>query len=398
MFWQIISFILLFFIIQYLYKRGKEKFTVHGVKTTTLYKELYSTNEKLFNSSTTALFFLGGNIQTIFIGTIDVILDLLNKCGINPYKISYKRSIYELKDGGKIAIDNAIFKKSENINKNGRLKRKLLIIPGYTSYAEDFYLKDIISSLLDYYDIYVVTARGFGGIDLFNHVMISSYMEHDLAEYIEHFCDQFSHEKVFIIGFSFGGMMFSKYLCNTKNIMPKNLVSTCAISYPICIRETAEYTENILGGLYSWASCLNLRKCFFDNMEVIFKDPRLNKNKDEIIRDVTASRWSSNFDNAFTYKALGLESIDQYYDDIKLQDKHFLNIKVPFISIFAEDDPVVPINSVPIETMKKNKNIIVITVTSGGHNAFYSGFIPRRWLMQPIKSFFEITEETSVIN
>ena len=104
------------------------------------------------------------------------------------------------------------------------------------------------------------------------------------------------------------------------------------------------------------------------------------------------SRWSSEFDNAFTYKALNLNSLDQYYDDMKLFDRNFLHVKIPFLSIFAEDDPVVPFQTVPTETMKKNKNIIVITTTSGGHNAFYRGFWPRRWIGKPILSFFELSQ------
>jgi len=383
---------LFIFIIVYLLNFRNEKFTLHYRENSTVSKKLFKQNEALFRSSTTALFFFSGKIQTLFIAGIDAILHLLNQVGINPYHFNYQRKIYVLRDGGQIAIDKAVLKNKANLNNDSRKKLKILIIPGFTSFSEDFYLKDLVSGLVNDYDVSVVTGRGFGGVKLANHIMVSSDMEYDLAEYITHYCKENRKRNVLIIAFSFGGMMLTKYLTNTNNVMPKNLIGTCSICSPICMRECMRHTEYTLFGIFSRAPCLNLRKCFYDNIDTIFQHPELSKENDEIIRKVKEAKYSSCFAKAYTYKSLGLETVEHYYDNIKINDNDILNIKIPFFAIFSEDDPVIPFYSVPIKTMIQNKNISLLTVSSGGHSAFYSGFIPRRWLIHPIKSYIEITE------
>ena len=70
--------------------------------------------------------------------------------------------------------------------------------------------------------------------------------------------------------------------------------------------------------------------------------------------------------------------------------------------MFTEDDPIIPINSIPFKTLQNNPNTVTVVTQNGGHLGFFGGIIiPQRIVDQPIRTFFktvEILKDTSNCN
>ena len=88
----------------------------------------------------------------------------------------------------------------------------------------------------------------------------------------------------------------------------------------------------------------------------------------------------------------GYKDSEEYYRKTNLKYQ-ISKISVPFLSWFTEDDPIVPISSVPFDEYQKNTNTVTIVTEQGGHLGFYSGtLLPKRVLKEPLMNFFNLVE------
>ena len=100
----------------------------------------------------------------------------------------------------------------------------------------------------------------------------------------------------------------------------------------------------------------------------------------------TMQAYSKNY----CYKILGYENIEDYYEKGDLR-KDIEKISIPFLSWFTEDDPIIPVNIIPFDSFQKNSNTVTIVSEHGGHLGLFSGgFMPKRFISEPIKNFFKL--------
>jgi predicted alpha/beta-fold hydrolase len=222
--------------------------------------------------------------------------------------------------------------------------------------------------------------------------MISSDCYKDALEYINKVCKENSNKKIFGVGFSFGGLLLSRALGTNPELIPSNFYAGCGLCYPTDMESTVDYAEIHFNGLYSKTTLANLKKCFFDNLDTIFEKEEVSKEKHDIIKKVENCQLMSHFDTVYTTWSLGFKHVNEYYEYSR-SENYLRNIKVPFLSLFCEDDPIIPITSVPFKILQNNPNMVTIISPHGGHLAFFGGsIIPQRSLDQPIKSFMKVVE------
>lgn len=75
-------------------------------------------------------------------------------------------------------------------------------------------------------------------------------------------------------------------------------------------------------------------------------------------------------------KDLGLHSELEFYERVSVNEKVH-KVMIPLLSINSKDDLVTPIESIPVEEIIENANIIQINTNGGGHIEFYSGLRPK---------------------
>lgn len=367
-------------------------------------------NVKFFeNLKPSLIFFFSGHAQTFLLELLTIVIRFFKKV-FRFYNFKYRREIFELNDGCKLAIDHAVKKENRNkalikegvgnIRGNIHVYDKILIVvPGVTSTSADYYVKSIVEDFSEEFDCRVIHARGFGGMKLRSPLMISSACFKDLQEYIEKVCMENRDKKVFAVGFSFGGMMLARYLGESGDKVPSNFLAASGLCYPCCLKETKNYAEVHFNGLYSKASLSNVKATFYANLEILFNEKfhkgrteNIIAEKEKIMKEIEQCVLLSDFDRVWTTRVLGFNHVEDYYIYSKL-DNYLSNIKVPFLSIFAEDDPIIPISSVPFKTLQSNPNTVTVVTQYGGHLGFFGGtLLPQRVLDQPIRSFLKTVE------
>ena len=302
-----------------------------------------------------------------------------------------------MSDGCKLAIDHAIKNKNNGVEEYEKI---LIVLPGITSTSEDYYVRILVEDFCDEYDCRVVNARGFGGMKLESPLMISSACYKDIEEYIQKVSLENPNKKIFGIGFSYGGMLLARYLGTNPAKIPSNFIAGCGICYPCCLEQTKNYAEVHFNGIYSKASLRNIKTTFFENIHNLFDQKyhsernteHIIKEKEKILKQINECKLMSEFDEVWTTRSLGLKNVSEYYVNSKL-DQYISNIKVPFFSIFSEDDPIIPYDSIPFKILQNNANTVTVVTPHGGHLGFFSGLlIPQRLIHQPIRTFLKTVE------
>ncbi|XP_035826135.1 phospholipase ABHD3 isoform X3 [Aplysia californica] len=109
---------------------------------------------------------------------------------------------------------------------------------------------------------------------------------------------------------------------------------------------------------------------------------------------VLRSESIKDFDERFTTKIFGYESVDHYYTDASLHTKVH-RLARPVLCLSASDDPFAPHHSIPVKEAEENENIAIVVTSHGGHIGFMEGTFPRdknymyRWFKQYVSAVFE---------
>lgn len=93
----------------------------------------------------------------------------------------------------------------------------------------------------------------------------------------------------------------------------------------------------------------------------------------------------------------GFESTEQYYRS-QASVNTLTGLRVPLLSLNAEDDPITSSRCVPFHLLPKTSgNLIIGTTKFGGHLSWFEGFNPwttRRWVRKPVRDFLELMIRT----
>lgn len=366
--------------------------------TNKLSKLFHLVNKKYFNSMKRPVLLFSGHLQTFLVELCNIFIRLFRKI-FRIYKFRYDREIFDLKDGAKIAIDHGRkrgYYSAEDIFKERNKEKILLIIPGITSTSDEYYVRACVEDFIDEYDCRVINARGYAGMKLYNPIMCCPYLMNDIGEYINKCCTENPNKKIFAVGFSYGGYLLSRCLGNEADTLPKNFLGGCGICYPTNLIESGKFCENKFYGVYTKGSLLRLKEIFLSNLDSIFNEETCKKNvlekKDYFIKLIKEANYLSDLDKHYNPCVLGFENNEDYIE-YSNSEKYLSKINVPFLSWFTEDDPIVPIRSIPFKTLQANSNTVTIVTENGGHIGFFDGMImSQRILNEPIKNFLSTVE------
>lgn len=333
-----------------------------------------------------------GHVQTFLLELINTLLQLLKRCcRVSSDLKVYKTEIFEISDGGTVTIDHFSNKESYSLYND----KILLVIPGFTSNSDEYYIKSFVDDFAEEFNCQVMNIRGFSGIKLTSPHMISTQCYKDVREYIEFLCNTNPDKKIFTVGFSFGGMLLIRSIGSNTDTLPRNLIGGCGICYPPCLMSVKQHVEKQLNGFYSKFSAKRLKQCFMENVEIIFDESNkhltIHSEKSKILKEINLVNHVHEFDHVYTTKVLEFESVESYYNDSKV-NIYLENIKIPFLSVFTQDDPIIPHDALPFDVLRSNRHLTTIISKKGGHLGFFTGIIPKRWIDVPIKTFIKTVD------
>ncbi|PRP82412.1 hypothetical protein PROFUN_10112 [Planoprotostelium fungivorum] len=303
--------------------------------------------------------------------------------------IQFERESLYMPDGGFVTLDwTSLFgeehKQQIHGEQHGRISKSsetpqvrsqtdvptVIIMHGLTGGSNESYVRHAVQEARKQgFNSIAFNYRGAAGTQLANTVMYSGAQTHDVRAVVKHLKASLPNSPLFAVGFSLGANILTKYVGEEGENCP--LAGAVSISNPFKFVEASRYLHDhwFLRTVYSKALGGNLVR-FFN------KHRKTYENHEEISpSDIDRVKYLRDFDEYFTRRAGGYDSVDAYYTDASSSTR-IHNIRVPYLAINALDDPISPAICMPYKEIEGNENTILITTKRGGHTGWLEGYNP----------------------
>jgi predicted alpha/beta-fold hydrolase len=188
----------------------------------------------------------------------------------------------------------------------------------------------------------------------------------DLGAIVDRLSAEDPGRPIALAGFSLGGNQLVKWLGERGDDLPAAVRSAVAISVPFDLSLCATALDG--PGFWPWI----YRERFLRRL----RRKALRKAADHPGRiDADAVRRTttfSSYDGLVTAPLHGFESAEDYWT--RSSSAQFVaGVRRPLLLLSADDDPLVPARSLPVEQAGRNRAVTLEVTSGGGHVAFVSG-------------------------
>ncbi|KAF7516171.1 hypothetical protein PCG10_002403 [Penicillium crustosum] len=122
-----------------------------------------------------------------------------------------------------------------------------------------------------------------------------------------------------------------------------------------------------------------MKKLFEAHVDQVSTNPRIDV---DAIRKIT---YLHEFDRALQCPTWGYPTEGAYYRDATSTDS-MLAIRIPFLCVQAEDDPIACREALPYQEMTQTPYGVMVTTSGGGHLGWFE-FGGSRWFVKPVANF-----------
>ena len=258
----------------------------------------------------------------------------------------------------------------------------VVLIHGLEGSSESKYILAASSELNKAgYDTVSFNLRGCSGED---NVLLSTYHSgktEDLEFVISYLIENYSYDKIMIVGYSLGGNITLKYFGEHVKTISDKVSCGVAISVPVDLASSSKTMGTSKNKIYMYKFLRSLRKKILVKTQK-HPDYKLDINK------LLKSKTFKEFDGLYTAPVSGFSGPEDYWE--KASSKPYLtSIKKPVLLITSKDDPFLAEECYPFEEAKKSNYFYLEVTKHGGHVGFISGFLTKnnRWLENRILQF-----------
>ena len=204
-----------------------------------------------------------------------------------------------------------------------------------------------------------IDMRGFGDSALISRGHLNAGCSGDLMDVIDFVRELSPLSKFSLIGFSLGGNVVLKTLCEWADRHPKDVDSAIAVSPPIDLERCSMHLRSYGNRFYEYYFMSRLTKTLAHRRQKVLNlmDNGLNPLPDRLIH----------FDDQFTAPMNGYSGARDYYSQCSTVDR-LKQIYVSTIIVATEDDPVVPREIYDTSTF--SSEIDFVSLRHGGHLGF----------------------------
>lgn len=236
-----------------------------------------------------------------------------------------------MQDGGQVSLD---WYRDETKPKNSPI---VILMPGLTGDSNTEYITSLVPVVESIgLRCCVLNNRGRGEMNLKTPRLYCASNCEDAEECFNHLKRNNPDSKLFAVGISLGGIVLGRYLTQKGDdavLDAAMLISVCYDFFAGC--ESLE--TNRLN--------LALNKHLSRTLKSIVNDHRdvLERNKALDFDSISQCETLREFDEEFTCKMWGYETVEDYYKDASLKDRLHL-IKKPVLCLNAADDMFQPVD------------------------------------------------------
>ncbi|KAK7730173.1 hypothetical protein SLS57_001835 [Botryosphaeria dothidea] len=186
---------------------------------------------------------------------------------------------------------------------------------------------------------------------------------------------------LFGIGFSLGANIMTNYLGEEGENCQLKAAVVC--SNPWNLDVSSQALKNSWLGLHVYQRAMgsSMRRLFQRHAEEIANNPNIDE--EEVKRCV----YLYEFDRAVQCASWGYPTENAYYRDASSCDS-MLAIKIPFLAINAEDDPISVREAIPFDEFKQNPYAILCSTSLGGHLSWFQSN-GDRWFAKAATAFLK---------
>lgn len=289
----------------------------------------------------TAFPFSSGHVQTLFPPLFRPQPD-----------VSYERERLETSDGDFVDLDWS----------RGGGDALLVILHGLEGHSRRKYVLGMVSAAKAHgFDALAMNFRGCGGEPNRKVTMYHSGWTRDLREVLAMVAALGRYRVVHLVGFSLGGNVVLKYLGEEPSSIPDIVRGAVAISVPCDLEDSARALARPQCALYTRYLLDQLRK------KIIEKGRLFPGSLD--LDGVEKLRTFRQFDDRFTAPLHGFRDALDYWR--RSSSLRFLSgIDRPACIINAANDPFLGPRCYPVEQVRDNPNLTLLTPRTGGHVGF----------------------------
>jgi len=187
---------------------------------------------------------------------------------------------------------------------------------------------------------------------------------------------KFPERTLFSVGFSLGGNILVKWLGEQKKAVPVS--AAVAVSAPFDLEKCSTTIEQGFNKIYEYRFLQTLVSKANKKRK---RYPQIPHFHGSTLRD---------FDDQITSKIHGFADAKDYYEKAS-SAPYVKDIRVPTLIIHSKEDPICPIDVVPLEDVYHNPYIKPVITQKGGHVGFWS--ITDGWLNKTITQFLNWSQQ-----
>jgi uncharacterized protein len=340
----------------------------------------------------------------IFNGHLQTCYTLLNGKRIPIY---YKRHIFQAEDPtytGTFAVDFVVHSNDDNdatlpprttYYSDGEFKQigsddtrpMLVVLHGLSGGSHELYLRHVLAPLVEdgSWEACVVISRGCSGTKITSSVLYNARATWDIRQTVKWLRRTFPNRPLFGIGFSLGANIITNYVGEEG--------ASCPLKACVAVSNVWNNEVSALGlqrtwfrqNVYNRALGTNMKKLFEKHVDQISKNPKIDLAK------VRGIKYLNEFDRHVQGPTWGYPTEGAYYRDASSVDA-LMGIRIPFLGISAEDDPVVIHEALPYEEVQVTPYVVLCVTSLGGHLGWFE-LGGGRWFVKavcPLLHVFEI--------
>ena len=249
-----------------------------------------------------------------------------------------------------------------------RARPLVILVHGLTGFEDSFYLRNSAAHLLAQgFPVLRLNLRGAGPSRPFCRFQYHAGRSEDFAAALALLPAPLTASGIVAVGYSLGGNMLLKYLGELGG--SAKLRAAVSVSAPIDLAGAARRIMRRRNWLYQNYLLRAMRD------EALAPGSELSAGERAVIR---AARSIWEFDERFSAPRNGFAGAEEYYE--KNAARRFLDgIGVPTLIIHARDDPWIPADAYLAYEWRRNRNLVPLLPSSGGHVGFQGSDARAAW-------------------
>nr|POF17653.1 putative esterase [Quercus suber] len=225
----------------------------------------------------------------------------------------------------------------------------------------------------------VVNSRGCAGSKITSSILYNARSTWDVRQVVKWARKKWPNRPLYGIGFSLGANIITNYIGEEGTSCELSAAISFCNPFALDISHRNLLRTYLGREIYSKTMGTSMRTLFEEHAEVMLHNPALDV---ERIRNI---KYLFEFDREVQCASWGYATESAYYRDASSSDS-VLSVKIPYLAIHAEDDPIACDEAVPYEEIRANPYTVLLGTSGGGHLGGYE-LGGARWFVKPAVAF-----------